>query len=99
MWVVASATPAPVDLSWPDGLGSPRLLPTLDGFLALLADGVRYRPARYTRSGSGWTKQDLSGEHAGNIFDWALGSDGRTLVYEHSTASRPMIEPRAGRTV
>ncbi|MCG6919906.1 MAG: prolyl oligopeptidase family serine peptidase [Acidobacteria bacterium] len=86
---VESATPAPVDLHWPNGLGSAQVLPTLDGFLALLADGVRYRPARYTRSGSGWTKQDLSGEHARNIFDWALGPDGRTLVYEHSTASRP----------
>ncbi len=84
-----SATPAPVDLHWPNGLGSPEILPTLDGFLALLADGVRYRPARYTRSGSGWTKQDLSGSHTENLFDWALGHDGRTLVYEHSTPSRP----------
>ncbi len=86
---VDSGAPAPVDLHWPSGLGSARVLPTLDGVLVLLADGVRYRPARYTRSGSGWTKQELSGEHAGNIFDWALGQDGRTLVYEHSTASRP----------
>jgi dipeptidyl aminopeptidase/acylaminoacyl peptidase len=78
-----------VDLQWPNGLGSAHVLPTLDGVLALLADGVRYRPARYTRAGSGWTKQELQGEHAGNIFDWALGQDGRTLVYEHSTASRP----------
>lgn len=80
---------APVDLHWPNGLGSERVLPTLDGFLALLADGVRFRPARYTRSGSGWTRQDLTGEHTGNLFDWALGQDGRTLVYDHSTASRP----------
>jgi dipeptidyl aminopeptidase/acylaminoacyl peptidase len=86
---VESGAPAPVDLQWPNGLGSAHVLPTLDGVLALLADGVRDRPARYTRSGSGWTKQELSGEHAGNIFDWALGPGGRTLVYEHSTASRP----------
>jgi dipeptidyl aminopeptidase/acylaminoacyl peptidase len=79
----------PVDLQWPSGLGSDRILPTLDGFLALLADGVCHRPARYTRSGSGWTKQDLSGTHTKNLFDWALGQDGRTLVYEHSTASTP----------
>ena len=87
---VETAAPAPVDLHWPRGLGNAHVLPTLDGFLALLADGVRYRPARYTRSGSGWTKQDLTGEHTENLHDWALGHDGRTLVYEHSTASRPM---------
>jgi dipeptidyl aminopeptidase/acylaminoacyl peptidase len=86
---VARGALAPVDLHWPSGLGSARVIPTLDGFLALLADGVRYRPARYTRSGSGWTKQELSGEHTANIFDWDLGPDGRTLVYEHSTASTP----------
>ncbi len=87
---VKTGAPAPVDLHWPRGLGNAHVLPTLDGFLALLADGVRYRPARYTRSGSGWTKQDLTGEHTENLHDWALGQDGRTLVYEHSTASRPM---------
>jgi dipeptidyl aminopeptidase/acylaminoacyl peptidase len=86
---VDSAAAAPVDLQWPNGLGSSRVLPTLDGFLALLADGVRFRPARYTRSGSGWTKQDLSGVHAENLFDWDLAEDGRTFVYEHSTASTP----------
>ena len=84
-----SGQASPVDLQWPRGIASARLLPTLDGFLVLLADGVRYRPARYTRSGSGWTRQELSGEHAANVFDWALGPDGRTLVYEHSTASKP----------
>jgi dipeptidyl aminopeptidase/acylaminoacyl peptidase len=86
---VESGTAAPVDLGWTAGLGSDEVLPTLDGFLALLADGVRFRPARYTRSGSGWTKQDLSGEHTKNLFDWALGQDARTLVYEHSTPSIP----------
>jgi dipeptidyl aminopeptidase/acylaminoacyl peptidase len=85
----------PVDLQWKNGLGSPRVLPTADGFLALLADGVRFRPARYTRAGSGWTRQDLSGEHARSVFDWALGKDGVTLVYEHSTAMKPAQWHRA----
>jgi dipeptidyl aminopeptidase/acylaminoacyl peptidase len=85
----ASGQASPVDLQWPRGLSDARILPTLDGFLALLADGVRDRPARYTRSGSGWTRQELTGEHAANVFDWALGPDGRTLVYEYSTASLP----------
>ena len=86
---VESATPVAVDLDWANGLGTARILPTADGFLALLADGVRYRPARYTRSGSAWTRQDLSGPHVRNLFDWALGADGTTLVYEHSTATTP----------
>ena len=86
---VESATPTPVDLDWPNGVARSLVVPTRDGFLALLADGVRYRPARYTRSESGWTRQDLSGEHASNLFDWALSADGMTLVYEHSTATTP----------
>lgn len=86
---VESATATRVDLDWPRGLAPPRVLPTPDGFLALLADGVRYRPARYTRSGPGWTRQDVSGPNVENLFDWALGADGTTLVYEHSTATTP----------
>ena len=80
---------APVDLQWTNGLGTPRVLPTPDGFLALLADGVRYRPARYVRAGSAFTRQDLSGEHARNLFDWAISRDAATLVYAHSTAKQP----------
>jgi dipeptidyl aminopeptidase/acylaminoacyl peptidase len=79
----------PVDLQWANGLGTPRVLPVSDGFLALLADGVRHRPARYRRSASGWAREDLSGEHAGNVFDWAASRDGTTLVYEHSKATKP----------
>ena len=75
-----TGTATPVDLQWRNGLGTPRVLPTADGFLALLADGVRFRPARYARAGSGWTRHDLSGEHARNVFDWALGKDATTLV-------------------
>lgn len=90
-----TATATPVDLQWPNGLGTPRVLATPDGFLALLADGVRYRPARYTRTGAGWTRQDLSGEHAQNVFDWALSRDGKTLVYEHSKATKPVQWYRA----
>jgi len=91
----ASATASPVELQWPNGLAgadpteAARVLPTADGFLALLADGVRYRPARYTRTPGGFARQDLSGAHAENIFDWTLGRDGATLVYDHSTAMKP----------
>lgn len=91
----ATATATPVDLQWPNGLAdagpaeAARVLPTADGFLALLADGVRYRPARYTRAGSGFTRQDLAGTHVANVFDWTIGRDGATVVYDHSTAMKP----------
>jgi dipeptidyl aminopeptidase/acylaminoacyl peptidase len=84
-----SGRATPVDLQWKRGLGSARIQPTADGFIALLADGVRQRPARYTRTADGWTRQELSGEHVRNIVDWALGGDGATLVYDHSSASTP----------
>ncbi len=85
----ASARATKVDLRWKNGLGTKTVLPTADGFLALLADGVRYRPARYTRSASGWTRQDLAGAQVSSIFEWALSKDGTRLVYEHSTATKP----------
>ncbi len=80
-----------VNLDWERGLGAEvdRLQATPDGVLALLADGVRYKPARYTKSGASWTRSDIEGEHAKNVFGWVLGQDGKTLVYNHSTASQP----------
>ncbi len=77
-----------IDLGWPRGLAAP-VEPLADGFLALLADGVRYRPARYVRSRSGAKRQDLAGTHVKNLDGWALSADGRTLVYVHSSATRP----------
>jgi dipeptidyl aminopeptidase/acylaminoacyl peptidase len=44
-----------VDLEWERGLGSSYVV-TDDGFVALLADGVRFKPARYTRRGDGWRR-------------------------------------------
>jgi dipeptidyl aminopeptidase/acylaminoacyl peptidase len=93
--VAANAT-SQIDLDWPRGLagqaeneGAPGFVPTANGFLALLADGVRNRPARFTRSTGGWTRQWLSGSHAANLFGLAAGADGRTLLYAHSAASTP----------
>ncbi len=77
-----------IDLGWPRGLAAP-VEPLADGFIALLADGVRYRPARYLRSRGGFKRQEITGAHAANLDAWALSSDGKTLVYEHSTATRP----------
>jgi hypothetical protein len=85
----ATATATPVDLQWKNGLGTKAVLPTSGGFLALLADGVVFRPARYTRTASGWSREDLSGAHVPHVSDWWLGRDGRTVVYDHSTATVP----------
>jgi dipeptidyl aminopeptidase/acylaminoacyl peptidase len=85
----ATGTATPVDLQWKNGLGTKEVLPTADGFLALLADGVLHRPARYTRTAAGFTRQDLAGAHVPHVFGWAIGRDGRTVVYDHSKATRP----------
>lgn len=81
-----------VDLAWENGLGPGffagyRVTP--DGFIALLAAGVRFKAARYTRRGETWERTWIEGEHRDNIFGWELGKDGKTLVYAYSTASLP----------
>ncbi|MCW8984046.1 MAG: prolyl oligopeptidase family serine peptidase, partial [Thermoanaerobaculales bacterium] len=95
---ISSGRHSRVDLDWEAGialdLGSaePEIEPiqaTEDGFIALLADGARYKPARYTRRGETWSRSSISGEHAKNIFGWTLAADGTTMVYNHSTASLP----------
>lgn len=85
---VASDSVIPVDLGWENGLGSGFAI-TQDGFLALLDDGVHFKPARYTRKGSTWAHAWLEGEHDRNYFGLELGEDDHTLVYEYSTASTP----------
>jgi dipeptidyl aminopeptidase/acylaminoacyl peptidase len=89
---VASGRAANVDLQWTNDLtvDSPTAYAvTPDGFIALLAAGARYKPARYTRRGEGWDREWLEGEDVNNLFSLAASRDGRTLVYLSSTASRP----------
>ena len=81
-----------VDLGWANELGmdSPATYAvTPDGFVALLAAGARYKPARYTREGDGWKRAWLEGDGASSLFALELGKDGKTLVYLASGASRP----------
>ena len=85
---VAGGRATQVNLDWGNGLGFGFEV-TRDGFLALLADGARFKAARYTKQGGQWTRQWIAGDHAANIFGLALGEDGRTLVYEYTTASVP----------
>ncbi|HEX7241169.1 MAG TPA: prolyl oligopeptidase family serine peptidase, partial [Longimicrobiaceae bacterium] len=90
----------PVDLAWERGQG-PDMAVTRDGFVALLADGVRYRPARFTRRGERWTREWMEGTHARNLTEVEVSGDGRTLVYTTSTAATPpqmyRAELRGGR--
>ncbi|MFN7960723.1 MAG: prolyl oligopeptidase family serine peptidase [Thermoanaerobaculia bacterium] len=85
---LATAKASRVDLGWDKGLAGADILPTPDGFLALLADGMHHQAVRFGKKKSAATKTPLEGEHAGHIFDWAASPDGRTLVYLHSTASK-----------
>ncbi len=81
-----------VDLGWENELGIDarnEIAITPEGFLALLAAGARYRLARYTRDGATWKRTGIEGENATNIFDIEVSKDGRTIVYNSSTASRP----------
>jgi dipeptidyl aminopeptidase/acylaminoacyl peptidase len=95
---ISSGRHAMVDLEWDAGIaldlgsGNPKsdaVQATGDGFVALLADGVRFKPARYTRHGETWSRSFISGDHDRNIFGWTLATDGSTVVYNHSTASLP----------
>jgi dipeptidyl aminopeptidase/acylaminoacyl peptidase len=85
---LASRAVSKVDLDWERGLtGS--FVTTKDGFICLLANGARNKPARFVREGNKWNRTFLSGDHAENIFGLLLGKDGTTLLYNHSTASKP----------
>jgi dipeptidyl aminopeptidase/acylaminoacyl peptidase len=85
---LASGRTVPVDLGWENGLGG-GIRATPDGFMATLAAGARFLPARYTKSGLAWKRTDLEGEHVQNLFDFAVSEDAKTLVYAYSTASTP----------
>jgi dipeptidyl aminopeptidase/acylaminoacyl peptidase len=86
-----------VDLDWgrgletmaPFGLPTSPVRPTAGGFIAILADGCHPKIARYTSSGNGWKKTLLEGNHQGNIFYIEVSADGKTICYDHSTASKP----------
>ncbi|HUJ30233.1 MAG TPA: prolyl oligopeptidase family serine peptidase [Candidatus Acidoferrum sp.] len=87
---VASGATSKVNLEWEKGVGFlQRFEVTPDGFVVLLADGVRFKPSRYTRHGATWSHEWLQGEHDRNYFNFTLGADARSIVYEYSTASTP----------
>lgn len=85
---LASAKPTEVNLDWDRAMGF-NLEITNDGVVALLNDGVYTKPVRFTRSGNTWTHEWITGDTPRNYFDFVLGEDNHTLVYEYSTASTP----------
>ncbi len=85
---VAAEKAVKVDLGWENELGFDYEI-TNDGFIALLAAGSRFKPARYTRAEETWRRGWIEGEHANNLFSIVLGKDSQMLLYNTSTASRP----------
>jgi dipeptidyl aminopeptidase/acylaminoacyl peptidase len=85
---LASSSATEVNLDWDRAMGF-SLEITKDGFIALLRDGVYTKPARYTKNGSTWSREWITGDTPRNYFDFELGDDGHTLIYEYSTASTP----------
>ena len=87
-----TGTSMDVPLDWENGLAgrySSNLVTTENGFIAMMADGVRYEPSLYIRDGSSWTRQSLEGTHAENIFGLSLSANGKTLAYNYTTVSTP----------
>lgn len=90
---VASGRHQKIELDWENGLGGyGGITPAPDGFLALLANGARNKVARYTRSGSGYTRQWIEGDHATNMMGLTLPDDGSFVIYTHTTASVPAVQ-------
>jgi len=85
---IASGQSMKVDLAWENGVGGGFEM-TPDGFISLLAAGVRFQPARYVKTGLAWKKSDIEGDDVKNLFGLTVSKDARTVIYEHSTASTP----------
>lgn len=87
-WPLGAREPERVELDWPRGVG--RGYAAIEGgVLVLLADGVRFRPARVDRQGSDWIRTDLVGEHVSNLDELVATPDGSRLAYRYSTANVP----------
>ena len=85
---LASGRGERVDESWERGVAG-SIAPISGGVVALLADGVRYRPALFRRAGGGWQRRDLEGEHVAGMASLVASRDGRTVIYEYSRATVP----------
>jgi dipeptidyl aminopeptidase/acylaminoacyl peptidase len=88
---LASGKSVPVPLDWENGAGRD-LHTTSDGLVTLLSAGAHFDVAHYTREKRGdgwrWKRTTLEGEHSKNIQFFDISRDGKTIVYQSSTASR-----------
>lgn len=102
LWLFAPASgkESPIELNWERGLeaqaaeeaGFDGLLAALpDGFLTLLADGVRMKPVRYRHVGQEWQRAFLEGGNATNIIALRVSPTGSTngVAYLRSAADNP----------
>jgi len=78
---------AGIDLDWPRALSGFEVVP--DGFIALLQDGVHVKPAKFTKTTTGWRRAWIEGEGVGRFTGIAVGRDGKTVAYTRSTAATP----------
>ncbi len=81
-------TQAKVDLQWPRGLADHNegFTVTPDGFIALLANGVRHAAKRYVRTGDTWKVSTIA---ATNWQALRVSNDGKTVLSMQSTAVNP----------
>lgn len=92
---LVSHTAREVDLRWDRyAAGMKSVGITSDGFLAQLADGARFKFARYTlnkptRGMGAWKREFITHPDQQHIDSFTLAPDGKTLVYRFSTASLP----------
>ena len=84
---LASGKATQVNLDWPNGLGFD-LQTVPGGFVALLAAGSHDEPAFFAKDGTSWKRTQLTGDHVKNLQNFNLSEDGKTIVYEYSTASK-----------
>jgi dipeptidyl aminopeptidase/acylaminoacyl peptidase len=75
-----------IPLDWDRGLSWGGLAPLPDGFVALLADGLHMRLARFGRQGG---RRPVATEHDGQIWSVVASLDGTVAVYVRSTPSDP----------
>jgi dipeptidyl aminopeptidase/acylaminoacyl peptidase len=76
-----------VDLQW-DRYGL-NPVPTANGFIIALLNGVHLKYARFYKKGDTWKRQWIKGEVQKNIWSVHLAEDGKTMIYSYSTASLP----------
>jgi dipeptidyl aminopeptidase/acylaminoacyl peptidase len=85
---VAARTSSRIDLKWERGLADSgdgfAVMP--DGFVALLANGVRHTAQKYVKKGAGWTSETLPHK---NMQELRISKDGKAAVWLESSATSP----------